>query len=76
MMDDLCAYFNGIQIVEQHNYYYRFKVSQDQLTMGFLFGKLEDLKEMCDITDYSVSQTTLEQIFNMFAQKNEMRNYD
>jgi hypothetical protein len=36
-------------------------------TIGSLFGILEDQKVALDIQEYSVSQTTLEQIFQMFA---------
>ena len=36
-------------------------------TIGFLFGLLEDKKEEFAISEYSASQTTLEQIFQMFA---------
>ena len=36
-------------------------------TLGGVFGKFEDNKDSCGISEYSVGQTTLEQIFNKFA---------
>jgi ABC-type multidrug transport system ATPase subunit len=39
------------------------------LTIGGLFGVLESAKGALRIQDYSISQTTLEQIFNGFAKK-------
>jgi hypothetical protein len=35
---------------------------------------MEDLKESYDISEYQVSQTTLEQIFNNFAKMGEQTN--
>ena len=35
--------------------------------MGDLFGQLEDAKATLSLKQYSVGQTTLEQIFNQFA---------
>ena len=49
-----------------------FKVRRDQgdeaKTIGYLFSALESSKESCNITEYSIQQTSLEQIFNDFAQ--------
>jgi hypothetical protein len=35
-----------------------------------MFGKIEDLKASFDIDQYAISQTTLEQIFQSFANLN------
>ena len=40
---------------------------RNEKTIGFLFGLLEDKKEEFAISEYSASQTTLEQIFQNFA---------
>jgi len=47
------------------------KVSRDEFSIGYLFGMMEDIKAEYQISEYSVSQTTLEQIFNNFAQEAE-----
>jgi hypothetical protein len=41
------------------------------MTIGYLFGVIEDAKEGLGISEYTLSQTTLEQIFNMFANQTE-----
>lgn len=43
------------------------RVARQQKTIGFVFGYLDEIKGHCDISEYSVSQTTLEQIFQSFA---------
>ena len=44
------------------------KLEKDNKSIGFLFGLFEIHKEECFITEYSIQQTSLEQIFNQFAQ--------
>ena len=36
-------------------------------SIGFFYGLFEEIKEKCFITEYSIQQTSLEQIFNKFA---------
>ena len=36
-------------------------------SIGFFFGLFEKHKEECFVTEYSIQQTSLEQIFNIFA---------
>lgn len=45
-----------------------FSLSTSNLSLGGLFQLLEDHKETIGILDYSVSQTTMEQVFTKFAQ--------
>ena len=44
-----------------------YAIASDDLKLGSLFALLEDHRERLDILDYSVSQTTLEQVFQKFA---------
>ncbi len=46
-------------------------VSRDNYSIGYLFGLMEDIKNDYDFSEYQVSQTTLEQIFNNFAKEAE-----
>ncbi len=41
--------------------------NENQNSIGFLFGLFEDQKKDCFLSEYSISQTSLEQIFNKFA---------
>ena len=45
-----------------------FSLSTADLSLGRLFELLEEKKEIIGIKDYSVSQTTMEQVFTKFAQ--------
>ena len=44
------------------------KLENENKSIGFLFGLFETHKDECFITEYSIDQTSLEQIFNKFAQ--------
>ena len=63
--------FRESEILEHFNNTYKFKVSKDNYSIGYLFGLMEDIKDEFSISEYSVSQTTLEQIFNNFARDAE-----
>ena len=47
---------------------FKIKKSLNSKSIGFLFTLLEKEKDACEITEYSIQQTTLEQIFNKFAE--------
>ena len=44
------------------------KLENENKSIGYLFGLFEAHKEDCFITEYSIQQTSLEQIFNKFAE--------
>jgi hypothetical protein len=47
----------------------RFEVGSENIKVSALFGDIEEHKERLHLTDYGVSQTSLEQVFNMHAGK-------
>ena len=59
----LAGLFDQVEILEHCSDFYKFRVPKDQRTIGFLFGMIEDRKDEFAISEYSVSQTSLEQIF-------------
>ena len=63
----LAGLFDQVEILEHCSDFYKFRVPKDQRTIGFLFGMIEDRKDEFGISEYSVSQTSLEQIFQNFA---------
>jgi len=71
MIDFLESKFSECDVVEHYNNSWKMRTSRDQYSIGYLFGMMEDLTAQYDIFEYSVSQTTLEQIFNTFAQMGE-----
>lgn len=64
--------FPGTEILERHGQYVRLQLPErkDQ-PLGQVFGVLESLKHTLRIMEYSVSQTSLEQVFNYFAAQQE-----
>lgn len=46
---------------------FRFRITQPDMSLASIFDNFEKVKESLCIQDYSVGQTTLEQIFNQFA---------
>ncbi|EGZ19833.1 ABC transporter lipid export ABCA family [Phytophthora sojae] len=59
----------GVTVMERQNDFCRFKLrgANDELWLSKVFALVEDVKEKMHIREYSVSQTSLEQIFNYFA---------
>jgi ATP-binding cassette subfamily A (ABC1) protein 3 len=49
----------------------RYEVSSDGVRIANIFGSIEEQKESLLVAEYGVSQTSLEQVFNMHAAKAE-----
>ena len=62
--------FMEVEVLEKYYNSYLIKVSRDSFSIGYLFGMMENNKDKYDISEYSVSQTSLEQIFINFAKGN------
>ena len=64
----LRASFPTVSLIEHYLTFYKFKLEKEGTgSLGLLFGRIEEAKGRLGISEYSLSQTTLEQIFNMFA---------
>ncbi|TMW59991.1 hypothetical protein Poli38472_000033 [Pythium oligandrum] len=79
----LSSNFARVELLERQNESCRFKlhdvaigdrVALSRLSLGHVFGLLESSKASLAIREYSVSQTTLEQIFNTFASQQHAEN--
>ena len=70
MMKLVLPHFNEVILSEfiENNFLFKVKKSPDSKSIGFLFSLLEKQKDECEITEYSIQQTSLEQIFNKFAE--------
>ena len=64
-------YFEEIILSEfiENNFLFKLKKGPNTKSIGFFFGLFEKYKEECFITEYSIQPTSLEQIFNKFAQE-------
>ncbi len=63
-------YFEEIHLSEhiENNFLFKMKKENSDKSIGFFFGLYEESKEKYFVTEYSIQQTSLEQIFNKFAQ--------
>ena len=64
-------YFDEIYLEEfiENNFLFKMKKGPKTKSIGFFFGLFEQYKEECFVTEYSIQQTSLEQIFNKFAKE-------
>ena len=75
-IENAINYFEEIYLVEfiENNFLFKMKKGPKTKSIGFFFGLFEQYKEECFVTEYSIQQTSLEQIFNMFAkEQNEVK---
>lgn len=59
--------FGQVTLLELYSDYLKIRFNKTDTSIGHVFGLIEENKETFGIAEYSVSQTTLEQIFQMFA---------
>ena len=69
-------YFENIILTEfiENNFLFKLKKNSNTRTTGFFFGLFENNKDKYYVTEYSIQQTSLEQIFNMFEEKQRKAN--
>eukprot|EP00743_Colponemidia_sp_Colp-15_P004647 GILK01005008.1.p1 GENE.GILK01005008.1~~GILK01005008.1.p1 ORF type:complete len:2608 (-),score=498.63 GILK01005008.1:139-7962(-) len=63
--------FAGAVCLEHHASFSRFRLPQTNFNLAQVFGILNSHKDALFVSEYSLSQTTLEQIFNSFAAQQE-----
>jgi ABC-type multidrug transport system ATPase subunit len=69
--------FPGCKLIERHGEFFRYSLprgdadANESRPLSQLFGLLESAKARLSIAEYSLSQTSLEQIFNSFAAQQE-----
>ncbi|XP_077990027.1 phospholipid-transporting ATPase ABCA3-like [Glandiceps talaboti] len=64
--------FQGAALVEEHQGMLQYQVDSIGLNWSTIFAAIEDKKEELMIAEYSVSQTSLEQVFLNFAKEQHM----
>jgi len=71
---EIAAEFGDVRVPEHIGSFFKFRIdkSQEQHTIGFVFGYLQTLVEKYGISQYSASQTSLNQIFQIFAKQAEV----
>ena len=75
MMKIIKQYFNEIYCIDYRENNFIFKIKRNKLkgekSIGFLFGLIESNKIKYNVGQYFLRLSSLEQIFNNFAQENE-----
>lgn len=75
IIEHLIQTFPEVEISEYWGNTYQLKIpKQDNVTIGYLFGLFDDIQSDCKISEYSISQTSMEQIFNNFANQDDFDN--
>lgn len=59
----LCEHFKEVEVFEQCSEYFKMRINRDEQTIGHIFGFIQSKKQEMGISEYSVSETSLEQIF-------------
>ena len=60
--------FPNSEVFDDNQGYVHFQIPDDTAKLAQIFGRMEEAKEKYNVEDYSVHQTTLEQIFLTFTQ--------
>jgi ATP-binding cassette subfamily A (ABC1) protein 3 len=60
IIKSLVENFEQVEMLEHYNDYYKLRVPRQDKTIGYVFALIENNKEDYAISEYSVSQTTLE----------------
>ena len=68
LIEYITSTFPNTTVFESSQGYIDFQIPDDNAKLGQIFGVMEKAKEEYDVEDYSVHQTTLEQIFLTFTQ--------
>lgn len=65
--------FREVSMIEHYMTLYKFKIGkQEEKTIGYLFSAVEKKKKELKVSEYALSQTTLDQIFTNFAMMGEI----
>lgn len=59
----------GSSLKDKHEGYVHYQISNNNLNWAQIFGLMEKIRDEFHIEDYSISQTTLEQVFLNFAKE-------
>ena len=59
--------FPSSQVFDDQQGYVHFQIPDTSIKLAQIFGKMEEAKQLFQMDDYSVHQTTLEQIFLTFT---------
>jgi hypothetical protein len=56
----ICGLFSKVELYEQCSDFFKMRIPREEYTIGALFGFIQEKKDQLAISEYSVSQTSLE----------------
>lgn len=72
LIEELLKIFDFVEIAEYWENTYTLKINKkDDISIGLLFGLFDQLKDKFNVGEYSITQTSIEQIFNNFANQDD-----
>jgi len=69
VMNFVTSTFGGARLMDSHSGILHYQIYNEGLSWSYIFGQLERNRAALNIVDYSISQTTLEQVFINFAKE-------
>ncbi|KAM7436905.1 hypothetical protein ABFA07_013407 [Porites harrisoni] len=69
VMQFVTSAFGGATLMDSHSGILHYQIVNEALSWSYIFGQLERNRSALNIVDYSISQTTLEQVFINFAKE-------
>ena len=63
VLEFLCSQFAQVELYEQCSDFFKMRIPRNGETIGHMFGLLQQNKQKLLISEYSVNETSLEQIF-------------
>ena len=63
----LAKVFTKVWVLEQCNNFYKLRVAREDKTIGHFLSIVQENRQEMNIEEFSVNQTSLEQIFASFA---------
>lgn len=78
LKENLIHSYNGIkekyssaEIIERKEQYIKIRIERNDVSIGSLFGFIESNKDIWGIKEYSIYQSSLEEIFRLLIEKNK-----
>jgi ATP-binding cassette subfamily A (ABC1) protein 1 len=69
VMEFISSSFPSAKLRERHHNMLQYQLGNDSMSLSRIFQAMEEAKRVYNVEDYSVSQTTLDQVFISFAKK-------
>lgn len=67
--DNIAIHFPNSVLKEQYSDHFTYHITDTHLKLSQIFGKIDKLKSQIEIADYSITETTLEQVFLLLGKK-------